>query len=87
MSRGRFQFTLGAAILVLSALAVYAAVLAWLRPPYLFACFAVPFVTGVPTALATLAPRPWRTWLLPVTVILGGLAALALGLWLKSPNR
>ncbi len=87
MSGGRFQFTVAALGIAVTALAVYAAVLARLRPPYIFACFAVPVLTALPTFLAMVAPRHWRTWLLPTTVIIGGLAAFACGLWLRSLNR
>ena len=78
----RLQYSLLGLLLFMTAFAVYAGILAYVRPRHSTVLFAVPLVTMAIMGSVCLVPGRHGKWLRPVAVVLVGLACFALGLWL-----
>jgi hypothetical protein len=79
----RLQFSLLGLLFLMTGFAVYAGILVYVRPRHSAILFAVPLGVMAIIWSVYLVPGRHGKWLLPMTVVLVGLACFALGLWLQ----
>ncbi len=79
----RLQYSLLGLLLFMTAFAVYAGILSYIRPRHSSVFLAEPLVATAIMGSVCLVPGRHGKWLRPVAVVLVGLASFALGLWLQ----
>jgi hypothetical protein len=82
-----FQFGMGTMFAVVTALAIYAGIVAYVRPKHPVVAMIVPIAAAVILGGLSFAPQRYGRWLRPVAILAIGAGAFVLGIWLNSANR